>query len=84
MKTLQKPVRYLGHGKAYFRDCNVDAPGSAFFFQWHAEAVDKIYDEIAPTGGRDVAMIRRSLGVMGLVRGTPIRYGTWKLAPALV
>ena len=57
----------LDMGKPISETVNVDAPGSAFFFQWHAEAADKIYDEIAPTGGRNVAMIRRSpLGVVVL------------------
>lgn len=77
----------LDMGKPISETVNVDAPGSAFFFQWHAEAADKIYDEIAPTGGRDVAMIRRSpLGVIGAVVpwNFPLDMATWKLAPALV
>ena len=37
----------------------VDVPGSALFFQWYAEAIDKVYDEIAPTGPGDLAMIMR-------------------------
>ena len=58
----------LDMGKPISETVNVDAPGSAFFFQWHAEATDKIYDEIAPTGGRDIAMIRRvPLGVICLL-----------------
>ena len=37
-------------GKLITDAVTIDAPGSAHFFQWYAEAIDKIYDEIAPTG----------------------------------
>ncbi|WP_293577669.1 aldehyde dehydrogenase [Phaeobacter sp.] len=76
----------LDMGKPISETVNVDVPGSAMFFQWHAEAVDKLYDEIAPTGGRDVAMVRRMpLGVVGAVVpwNFPLDMATWKLAPAL-
>ncbi len=76
----------LDMGKLVKDAATVDAPGSAHFFQWHAEAIDKLYDEIAPTGGRDLAMIRRvPLGVVGAVVpwNFPLDMATWKLAPAL-
>ncbi len=76
----------LDMGKRVTDAATVDAPGSAYFFQWHAEAIDKIYDEIAPTGGRDLAMVRRvPLGVVGAVVpwNFPLDMATWKLAPAL-
>ncbi|GAA4219984.1 gamma-glutamyl-gamma-aminobutyraldehyde dehydrogenase [Sagittula marina] len=76
----------LDMGKVIADSSTVDAPGSAHFFQWHAEAIDKLYDEIAPTGGRDLAMIRRMpLGVIGAVVpwNFPLDMATWKLAPAL-
>ncbi len=76
----------LDMGKLIKDSSTVDAPGSAHFFQWHAEAIDKLYDEIAPTGGRDIAMIRRvPLGVIGAVVpwNFPLDMATWKLAPAL-
>lgn len=76
----------LDMGKPIAETVNVDVPGSAHFFQWHAEAIDKIYDEVAPTGGRDVAMIRRvPLGVVAAVVpwNFPLDMATWKLAPAL-
>ncbi len=76
----------LDMGKLIKDSSTVDAPGSAHFFQWHAEAIDKLYDEIAPTGGRDIAMIRRvPLGVVGAVVpwNFPLDMATWKLAPAL-
>jgi 4-(gamma-glutamylamino)butanal dehydrogenase len=76
----------LDMGKPIADSTTIDAPGSAHFFQWHAEAIDKLYDEIAPTGGRDLAMIRRvPLGVIGAVVpwNFPLDMATWKLAPAL-
>ncbi len=76
----------LDMGKPISETVNVDVPGSAHFFQWHAEAIDKIYDEVAPTGGRDLALIRRvPLGVIGAVVpwNFPLDMATWKLAPAL-
>ena len=76
----------LDMGKLVNDAATIDAPGSAHFFQWHAEAIDKLYDEIAPTGGRDLAMVRRvPLGVIGAVVpwNFPLDMATWKLAPAL-
>jgi gamma-glutamyl-gamma-aminobutyraldehyde dehydrogenase len=76
----------LDMGKPIRDSSTIDAPGSAHFFQWHAEAIDKLYDEIAPTGGRDLAMVRRvPLGVVGAVVpwNFPLDMATWKLAPAL-
>jgi gamma-glutamyl-gamma-aminobutyraldehyde dehydrogenase len=76
----------LDMGKLVREAAAIDVPGSAHIFQWHAEAIDKIYDEIAPTGGRDLAMIRRvPLGVVGAVVpwNFPLDMATWKLAPAL-
>ncbi|MAW53366.1 MAG: aldehyde dehydrogenase PuuC [Geminicoccus sp.] len=64
----------------------VDVPGSALFFQWYAEAIDKVYDEIAPTGPGDLAMITREpLGVVGAVVpwNFPLDMATWKAAAAL-
>ncbi len=76
----------LDMGKLVREAATIDAPGSAHFFQWHAEAIDKLYDEIAPTGPGDLAFIRRvPLGVIGAVVpwNFPLDMATWKLAPAL-
>ena len=76
----------LDMGKPITETVTGDVPGSAHFFQWHAEAIDKLYDEIAPTGGRDLALIRRvPLGVVAAVVpwNFPLDMATWKLAPAL-
>ncbi len=76
----------LDMGKPITETLTGDVPGAAAFLQWHAEAIDKIYDEVAPTGGRDVALIRRvPLGVVGAVVpwNYPLDMAIWKLAPAL-
>ena len=41
----------LDMGKLIKDSSTIDAPGSAHFFKWHAEAVDKMNDENPPTGG---------------------------------
>ena len=77
----------LDMGKPITDAMTVDAPGSAHFFQWYAEAIDKIYDEVAPTGPGDLALVRRvPLGVVGAVVpwNFPLDMATWKSAAALV
>ena len=76
----------LDMGKLVQDAVTIDAPGSAMFFQWHAEAIDKMYDEIAPTGPGDLAMITREpLGVIGAVVpwNFPLDMATWKASAAL-
>ncbi len=76
----------LDMGKTITDAITVDAPGSAHFFQWYAESIDKIYDEVAPTGPGDLALVRRvPLGVVGAVVpwNFPLDMATWKGAAAL-
>ncbi|MEM6276169.1 MAG: aldehyde dehydrogenase [Pseudomonadota bacterium] len=76
----------LDMGKLVQDAITVDAPGSAHFFQWYAEAIDKIYDEVAPTGPGDLALVSRvPLGVVGAVVpwNFPLDMATWKGAAAL-
>lgn len=76
----------LDMGKTITDSSTMDAPGSAHFFQWYAEAIDKIYDEVAPTGPGDLALVRRvPLGVVGAVVpwNFPLDMATWKSAAAL-
>lgn len=73
-------------GKLIKDSATIDAPGAAYFFQWHAEAVDKIYGEIAPTGVGDLALVKRvPVGVVGCVVpwNFPLDMATWKLSAAL-
>ena len=39
----------LNVGKPIQDSLHVDIPGAASCFEWYAESIDKIYDEIAPT-----------------------------------
>ncbi len=76
----------LDMGKLVTDAATIDAPGSAHFFQWYAEAIDKVYDEVAPTGPGDLALVRRvPLGVVGAVTpwNFPLDMATWKAAAAL-
>lgn len=63
-----------------------DVPGSAAILRWYAEALDKVYGEVAPTGPEDLAVITREpLGVVAAVVpwNYPLEMAIWKLAPAL-
>ena len=64
----------------------VDVPGARNCFAWYAEAIDKVYGEIAPTGADALALVgREPLGVIGAVVpwNYPLIITAWKLAPAL-
>jgi len=55
-------------------------------FRYYAEAIDKVYDEIAPTAHDILALIHREpLGVVGAIVpwNFPMMIGAWKVAPAL-
>ena len=62
-------------------------PGSAAAtFRYYAEAIDKIYGEIAPTADNVLALIHREpVGVVAAIVpwNFPLMIGAWKLAPAL-
>jgi gamma-glutamyl-gamma-aminobutyraldehyde dehydrogenase/4-guanidinobutyraldehyde dehydrogenase/NAD-dependent aldehyde dehydrogenase len=64
----------------------VDVPTCAAVIQWYAEAIDKRYDEIAPTGPGTLATITRApLGVVAAVIpwNYPLILTSWKIGPAL-
>src|SRR5690606_13191287 len=64
----------------------VDVPGALRCIRWHAEAIDKLYDEIAPTGPDEIGLItRQPLGVIAAIVpwNFPLLMACWKLAPAL-
>lgn len=62
-------------------------PGSAAAtFRYYAEAIDKVYGEVAPTAGNVLALIHREpVGVVGAIVpwNFPLMIGAWKVAPAL-
>ena len=68
-------------------DClEVDIPETIKTFRWFAEAIDKIFDNIAPTGPEALGLIvREPIGVVGAVVpwNFPLLMAAWKAAPAL-
>ncbi len=58
----------LDVGKVIGNSIAVDVPNCATAIQYYAEFADKLYDEVAPTGPNDLALIRREpLGVVGAI-----------------
>lgn len=79
LETLDmgKPIQYA---------LKVDVPATARCIAWYAEAIDKVYDEIAPTGHDALALIQReAMGVIGAIVpwNYPMIMASWKLGPAL-
>jgi acyl-CoA reductase-like NAD-dependent aldehyde dehydrogenase len=79
LETLDmgKPIRY---------SLAVDVGAAARCIAWYAEAVDKVYDEIAPTPRSGLALIQReAMGVIGAIVpwNYPMIMAAWKLGPAL-
>jgi gamma-glutamyl-gamma-aminobutyraldehyde dehydrogenase len=76
----------LDSGKTIF-DCEtVDVPETIHCLKWHAEAIDKIYDQVSPASDDHIAMIvREPIGVVGLVLpwNFPLLMLAWKIGPAL-
>jgi acyl-CoA reductase-like NAD-dependent aldehyde dehydrogenase len=76
----------LDTGKPIRDSLAVDVPATARCIQWYAEAVDKIYDEVAPTGHDALALITREpLGVIGAIVpwNFPLIMAAWKIGPIL-
>lgn len=76
----------LDMGKPISDSLKIDIPGAARAIQWYAEAVDKIYDEIAPTGPDALALVTREpVGVVGAIVpwNFPLVMAAWKIGPVL-
>jgi len=76
----------LDMGKPVQHSLGVDVPSTARTIAWYAEAVDKVYDEIAPTPRNALALITREpMGVIGAIVpwNYPMIMAAWKLGPAL-
>jgi acyl-CoA reductase-like NAD-dependent aldehyde dehydrogenase len=76
----------LDMGKPITNARNGDVRAVAECVRWYGEAIDKIYDEIAPTPKTALALITREpLGVVGAVVpwNFPLLMAAWKFAPAL-
>ncbi len=76
----------LDSGKTIY-DCEtVDVPETIHCLKWHAEAIDKIYDQVSPASDDHIAMVvREPIGVVGLVLpwNFPLLMLAWKIGPAL-
>ncbi len=76
----------LDSGKP-IRECQtVDVPDTIHTIRWHAELIDKLYDNTAPVGANALTMIvREPIGVVGCVLpwNFPLLMLAWKIGPAL-
>ncbi len=76
----------LDMGKPITASLNVDVASAANTLRWFGEAIDKVYDEIAPTADHTLAMVTREpIGVVGAIVpwNYPIAMAAWKISPAL-
>lgn len=76
----------LDMGKPVSHSLAVDVPATANCLAWYGEAIDKLYDEIAPTASTALALItREAMGVVGVIVpwNYPLIMAAWKLGPAL-
>jgi gamma-glutamyl-gamma-aminobutyraldehyde dehydrogenase len=74
-------------GKPIANSVSVDVANCADCIEYYAEFADKLYDEVAPTGPNDLALVRREpLGVIGAIVpwNYPLIISCWKVGPALV
>ncbi|HEX6571962.1 MAG TPA: aldehyde dehydrogenase family protein, partial [Steroidobacteraceae bacterium] len=73
-------------GKPIGDSLAVDIPATARCIAWYAEAVDKVYDEVAPTSHDALALITREpVGVVAAIVpwNFPLIMAAWKIGPAL-
>ena len=76
----------LDMGKPITAALSVDLPAVVRVIDFYAEALDKIYGEVAPTDAMSVATVTREpLGVVGAVVpwNFPLLMAIWKIAPAV-
>ena len=76
----------LDVGKPIADSLKIDIPGAARCIEWYAEAIDKVYDQVAPTGPEALALITREpLGVVGAIVpwNFPLLMAAWKIGPVL-
>lgn len=73
-------------GKPITECLNTDMPATIDTFYWYAEAIDKIFGKVAPTGNDALGLIvTEAIGVVGAVLpwNFPAQMFAWKVAPAL-
>ncbi|MER9243015.1 aldehyde dehydrogenase [Mesorhizobium sp. M0633] len=76
----------LDSGKTISDCINIDVPETINSLRWHAEAVDKMYDQVSPANDASLGLIvREPIGVVGIVLpwNFPLLMLAWKIGPAL-
>lgn len=76
----------LNMGKPIADARSIDVRSAADCFAYYGECCDKVYGEVAPTNGDNLALVlREPLGVVGCVTpwNFPMIMAAWKVAPAL-
>ncbi|MCL6414214.1 aldehyde dehydrogenase [Aestuariirhabdus sp. Z084] len=76
----------LDMGKPISDSLTVDISGAANSIRWNGEAIDKVYDELAPTAPDQIGMVTREpVGVVAAIVpwNFPLLMACWKLGPAL-
>lgn len=74
-------------GKPITECLNTDLPATIETFAWFAEAADKCFGRISPTGPEALGLIvKEPIGVVGAVLpwNFPAQMYAWKVAPALI
>lgn len=76
----------LESGKPISECVLTDLPETISTIQWHAEAIDKMYDQVSPANADGIGLIvREPLGVVACVLpwNFPLMMLAWKIGPAL-
>lgn len=76
----------LDSGKPIFDTIQTDLPETIECFRFHAEAIDKIQDEITPSDDNTLnIVVREPIGVVAAILpwNFPLQMAAWKLAPIL-
>ncbi len=73
-------------GKPISDTTGVDVPSAVRTIRWSGEAIDKVYDQVAPSPADCLALVQRlPLGVVAAIVpwNYPLTTTAWKLAPSL-
>jgi 4-guanidinobutyraldehyde dehydrogenase/NAD-dependent aldehyde dehydrogenase len=76
----------LDMGKPISDSLNIDLPGTVDALNWSGEAIDKVYDEVAPTSEDQLGLVTREpVGVVVAIVpwNFPLMMAAWKLGPSL-
>jgi acyl-CoA reductase-like NAD-dependent aldehyde dehydrogenase len=76
----------LDVGKPIRDSLAIDVPATVRCLRWYAEAIDKLYDQVAPTAPAALALVTREpVGVVGAIVpwNFPMIMAAWKIGPIL-